>query len=196
MASARVRHWPRCMKPVAATSSCRPGLRPGRARRGARGYQLIVLHGVGPDDVEAALTMRRGRASTRSSRSARWTEIAPDRVCDVMIDTGMNRLGIRPDELGRARRAGDRHAAQPFSLRRRGPCAECDAARAVSRCNTGGSRRSGTASPIPPGSALAATTASTSSGLDSPSTAASRSAEAESNIRQVARVECRSSSGG
>jgi alanine racemase len=29
----------------------------------------------------------------------RWKEIAPGRACDVMIDTGMNRLGLRTDEL-------------------------------------------------------------------------------------------------
>jgi alanine racemase len=31
---------------------------------------------------------------------ARWKQIAPGRPSDVMIDTGMNRLGIRPDEIG------------------------------------------------------------------------------------------------
>jgi alanine racemase len=30
---------------------------------------------------------------------ARWKDIAPGRTCDVMIDTGMNRLGLRPGEL-------------------------------------------------------------------------------------------------
>nr|MBA2771140.1 alanine racemase [Sphingomonas sp.] len=29
----------------------------------------------------------------------RWKEIAPGRVCDVMVDTGINRLGLRSDEL-------------------------------------------------------------------------------------------------
>ena len=37
-----------------------------------------------------------------------------------MIDTGMNRLGLRPTEIDAARRADDRHAAQPSRLRRRG----------------------------------------------------------------------------
>jgi alanine racemase len=31
---------------------------------------------------------------------ARWKEIAPDRDCDVMVDTGINRLGLRPTEIG------------------------------------------------------------------------------------------------
>jgi alanine racemase len=30
----------------------------------------------------------------------RWKQGAPGRRCDVMIDTGMNRLGIRPEEAG------------------------------------------------------------------------------------------------
>jgi alanine racemase len=31
---------------------------------------------------------------------ARWKAIAPGRACDVMVDTGMNRLGMRPTEIG------------------------------------------------------------------------------------------------
>jgi alanine racemase len=31
---------------------------------------------------------------------ARWLEIAPGRDADVMVDTGMNRLGLRPTEIG------------------------------------------------------------------------------------------------
>ena len=30
---------------------------------------------------------------------ARWKEAAPGRPCDVMVDTGMNRLGLRTDEI-------------------------------------------------------------------------------------------------
>src|SRR5215208_3439754 len=59
---------------------------------------LIVLHGVGPDDVHAALTMRARPVLNSPAQVARWKEIAPDRVCDVMIDTGMNRLGLRVDQ--------------------------------------------------------------------------------------------------
>ena len=82
---------------------------------------LVVLHGVGPDDVEAALRARpRGRASTRLEQVARWKEIAPGRACDVMVDTGINRLGLRPTEIGVLDGLDDRHAAQPSRLRRRG----------------------------------------------------------------------------
>ena len=65
----------------------------GRSR-GARApcrsaSNLVVLHGVGPDDVEAAL--RVGRAALpqhASSRSPAGRRSRPDRPCDVMVDTG------------------------------------------------------------------------------------------------------------
>jgi alanine racemase len=60
---------------------------------------LIVLHGVGPDDVEAALSSRARPVLNSLDQVARWKEAAPGRACDVMIDTGMNRLGLRPDEV-------------------------------------------------------------------------------------------------
>jgi alanine racemase len=61
---------------------------------------LLVLHGVGPDDVGAALASSARPCLNTLEQVARWKEIAPDRACDVMIDTGMNRLGLRPDETG------------------------------------------------------------------------------------------------
>jgi alanine racemase len=61
---------------------------------------LVVLHGVGPDDAEAALRLPARPCLNTIEQIARWKEIAPDRVCDVMIDTGMNRLGLRPTEIG------------------------------------------------------------------------------------------------
>jgi alanine racemase len=60
------------------------------------GADLVVLHGVGPDDVEAALASRARPVLNTPEQVSRWKEIASDRPCDVMIDTGMNRLGIRP----------------------------------------------------------------------------------------------------
>jgi alanine racemase len=61
---------------------------------------LIVLHGVGPDDVEAALRLSARPCLNSAEQVARWKEIAPGRECDVMVDTGMNRLGLRPSEIG------------------------------------------------------------------------------------------------
>lgn len=60
---------------------------------------LVVLHGVGPDDAEAALRHPARPCLNTAQQVARWKEIAPGRPCDVMIDTGMNRLGLRPTEI-------------------------------------------------------------------------------------------------
>jgi alanine racemase len=61
---------------------------------------LVVLHGVGPDDAEAALRLPARPCLNTIEQVARWKEIAPGRPCDVMVDTGMNRLGLRPAEIG------------------------------------------------------------------------------------------------
>lgn len=64
------------------------------------GASLVVLHGVGPDDVETALSSSARPTLNSIDQVARWKEIAPGRPCDVMIDTGINRLGLRPEEIG------------------------------------------------------------------------------------------------
>ena len=61
---------------------------------------LVVLHGVGPDDVEAAGRIRARPCLNTPRQVVRWKEIAADRPCDVMIDTGMNRLGLRATHIG------------------------------------------------------------------------------------------------
>jgi len=61
---------------------------------------LLVLHGVGPNDVEAALRLPARPCLNTVEQVERWKDIAPGRPCDVMIDTGMNRLGLRPTEIG------------------------------------------------------------------------------------------------
>lgn len=63
------------------------------------GTELVVLHGVGPDDVSAALASSARPVLNTSAQIARWKEAAPGRPCDLMVDTGMNRLGIRTDEI-------------------------------------------------------------------------------------------------
>jgi alanine racemase len=60
---------------------------------------LVVLHGVGPDDTEPALQLPARPCLNTAEQLGRWKQIAPDRPCDVMVDTGMNRLGIRPTEI-------------------------------------------------------------------------------------------------
>ena len=63
------------------------------------GTALVVLHGVGPDDLTAALASSARPMLNTPEQVARWKEAAPGRPCDVMVDTGMNRLGLRTDEI-------------------------------------------------------------------------------------------------
>jgi len=63
------------------------------------GSELFVLHGVGPDDVESALATEARPVLNTPEQIARWKEAAPGRACDVMVDTGMNRLGLRVDQI-------------------------------------------------------------------------------------------------
>ena len=60
---------------------------------------LSVLHGVGPDDIADALASGAKPVLNTVEQVARWRQIAEDRECDVMVDTGMNRLGLRFDEI-------------------------------------------------------------------------------------------------
>lgn len=64
------------------------------------GASLVVLHGVGPDDVEAVLASSARPVLNSIEQVERWKQVAGNRACDVMVDTGMNRLGLRPDEIG------------------------------------------------------------------------------------------------
>jgi len=61
---------------------------------------LVVLHGVGADDLGAALQLSARPCLNSLEQVARWKEVAPGRACDVMVDTGINRLGLRPTEIG------------------------------------------------------------------------------------------------
>ena len=63
------------------------------------GSSLVVLHGIGPKDMDAALASTARPVLNTVEQVARWKEAAADRPCDVMIDTGMNRLGLRPDDI-------------------------------------------------------------------------------------------------
>ncbi len=58
------------------------------------GVSLVVLHGPGPDDKIGA-----ARPTLNSPEQvARWKQLGGDAPCDVMIDTGMNRLGLRLED--------------------------------------------------------------------------------------------------
>lgn len=58
------------------------------------GLELSVLHGVGADDLAAALASPARPVLNTAAQVARWRDNASGRPCDVMIDTGMNRLGL------------------------------------------------------------------------------------------------------
>jgi alanine racemase len=63
------------------------------------GASLVVLHGIGPKDQPAALESFARPCLNSLEQVARWKQVAPGRECDVMVDTGINRLGIRPTEI-------------------------------------------------------------------------------------------------
>ena len=58
---------------------------------------LSVLHGVGPHDMAAARRSRARPVLNSPEQVARWRETG--RPCDVMVDTGINRLGIAPADV-------------------------------------------------------------------------------------------------
>lgn len=59
---------------------------------------LSVLHGVREEDLSFAIDHPARPVLNSPAMIARWREAAPGRPCDVMIDTGMNRLGLTPEE--------------------------------------------------------------------------------------------------
>nr|WP_276591746.1 alanine racemase [Sphingomicrobium nitratireducens] len=64
------------------------------------GVRLAVLHGVGPDDGEAAANSAARPILNSMAQVSRWRAMAPERPCDLMVDTGMNRLGLSLEDLG------------------------------------------------------------------------------------------------
>lgn len=59
---------------------------------------LSVLHGIGTSDMVAARTLPARPVLNSVEQVARWREGGEGRPCDVMVDTGMNRLGLRIEE--------------------------------------------------------------------------------------------------
>ncbi len=60
---------------------------------------LSVLHGVREADMPTARSGVARPVLNSAEQVARW-KVAGGGPCDVMIDTGMNRLGLRPEEAG------------------------------------------------------------------------------------------------
>lgn len=63
------------------------------------GVSLSVLHGVRDADMAAALTLPARPVLCSDEQVQRWREGGAGRPCDIMVDTGMNRLGMRLDEV-------------------------------------------------------------------------------------------------
>ncbi|HTG37892.1 alanine racemase, partial [Sphingomonas sp.] len=59
---------------------------------------LSVLHGVRAVDMAAAASLPARPVLNTVEQVARWRNTGPDRACDVMVDTGMNRLGLSAGE--------------------------------------------------------------------------------------------------
>ena len=63
------------------------------------GASLSVLHGFAEEDLGSALASS-ARPVLNTPRQVRsWREAAGGRPCDVMIDTGISRLGLSPQEV-------------------------------------------------------------------------------------------------
>jgi alanine racemase len=62
------------------------------------GASLSVLHGVAEEDLPFAAQSAARPVLNTALQVARWKSAAPGRPCDVMVDTGMNRLGLSAAE--------------------------------------------------------------------------------------------------
>jgi alanine racemase len=60
------------------------------------GCALSVLHGVREEDMAVAATMNARPVLNTAAQVQRWHETG--RPCDLMIDTGMNRLGVSAED--------------------------------------------------------------------------------------------------
>jgi alanine racemase len=62
------------------------------------GGSLSVLHGVAGQDMAAAAASPARPVLNTPRQVALWKQAAPGRPCDVMVDTGIGRLGLSPEE--------------------------------------------------------------------------------------------------
>jgi alanine racemase len=60
----------------------------------ADGLRLSILHGVRESDLPFAVASNAVPVLNTASQVALWKAAAPGRACDIMVDTGMNRLGL------------------------------------------------------------------------------------------------------
>ena len=74
------------------------------------GTSLVVLHGVGEKDAAAALNLAARPCLNTPEQVARWRKVAPNRPCDVMVDSFRPRTAVRLGLDSTALRARDRLA--------------------------------------------------------------------------------------
>ena len=67
-------------------------------RAETEGVSLAVLHGVAEEDLAEAVASPARPVLNSAAQVRRWKAAAPGRPCDVMIDTGIGRLGLSPEE--------------------------------------------------------------------------------------------------
>jgi alanine racemase len=60
---------------------------------------LSVLHGLAEEELEHAAGSRAKPVLNTPAQVQRWRGVGQGRACDVMIDTGMNRLGLSADDV-------------------------------------------------------------------------------------------------
>jgi alanine racemase len=62
---------------------------------------VAVLHGVREEDMPLAMALPSVRPVLNTAMQVRrWRTAAAERACDIMIDTGMNRLGLSAEDAG------------------------------------------------------------------------------------------------
>jgi alanine racemase len=64
----------------------------------AGGASIAVLHGLADEDLPYAATAPARPVLNTPLQVERWKQAGAGRPCDVMIDTGINRLGLAPAE--------------------------------------------------------------------------------------------------
>lgn len=60
---------------------------------------LSVLHGLAEEDIQHAVSAQARPVLNTAIQVKRWKEGGQGRPCDVMIDTGMNRLGVSASDV-------------------------------------------------------------------------------------------------
>ncbi|MDQ3139387.1 MAG: alanine racemase, partial [Pseudomonadota bacterium] len=61
---------------------------------------LAVLHGLAEEDIAHVVTSSARPVLNTAAQVQRWRAQGQGRACDVMIDTGMNRLGLSAGQVG------------------------------------------------------------------------------------------------